>query len=381
MSPIRGLTESRRLPRLGKIHLGIKKKAKSGAMYPSATDYFVLPEELFELFGEKPTMLPILFPVEDEEQFTSQFYRSYSMTRGLVCRGDGETCRRMVDAKSGEMANRNSTDIAWKDDLPCEGRECPYYGKQCKEVMNLQFLLPTAEGLGVWQIDTSSINSIRNINSAIELIRRVYGRISMLPLLLTLEPIEVVNPDDGKKKTVRVLNLRTKGTMIELMERAVKPAREMLLPAPVDTEAPEDMETINGVSLPVPDDKVPELIIPQNQAPANLEQAQEDIEGLWPGDAPHTTQVALEEQVVELAEQVKEKLERQESFIDLDWLKESLTTLRAKKLKGWSEGELLSYMKSLYKVDGKTVLEIVAKLDKGMSAHFEKNIQERLKMA
>ena len=228
--PIKGLTESRRLPRLGKIHLGIKKKSKSGAMYPSATDYFVLPPEVSEVLGEKLTILPILFPIEDEEKFASQFYRSYSMTRGLVCRGDGETCRRMIDAHTGEMANRTSKEIAWKDDLPCNGRECVYYGKQCKEVMNLQFLLPTIEGLGVWQIDTSSINSIRNINSAIELIRGVYGRIAMIPLLLTLEAIEIVNPDDGKKKKVRVLNLRTKGTMIELMERTVKHAREMLLP-------------------------------------------------------------------------------------------------------------------------------------------------------
>jgi len=270
--PIKGLSESRRLPRLGKIHLGIKKKAKSGAMYPSATEYFVVPPEVAEVVGEKPTELPIIFPIEDDEKFASQFYRSYSMTRGLVCRGDGETSRRMVDAHTGEMANQDSSEIAWRDGLPCEGRDCPYYGNKCKEVMNLQFLLPTVEGLGIWQIDTSSINSIRNINSGIELIRGVYGRIAMIPLLLTLEPIEVVNPDDGKKKKVRVLNLRTKGTMIELMERAIKPAREMLLPAPLDTEAPEDMvPPTNGeeTDLPAPDEGVPpELIMPQNQEQA-----------------------------------------------------------------------------------------------------------------
>jgi len=277
--PIKGLSETRRLPRLGKIHLGIKKQAKSGAMYPSATDYFVVPPEIAEVLGtDKPTELPILFPVEDDEKFASQYYRSYSMTRGLVCRGDGETCRRMIDAQTGEMANRDTKEIVWKDRLPCEGRDCPYYGKQCREVMNLQFLLPTVEGLGVWQIDTSSINSIRNINSAIELIRGVYGRIAMIPLLLTLEPIEVVNPNDGKKKTVRVLNLRTKGTMLELMEKAVKPTREMLLPPPEEAEAPGDM------SLPVQDDENPDLIMPQNQA------ADDDF---WPEDTPPTTAVAV----------------------------------------------------------------------------------------
>ena len=88
--PIKNLTESRRLPRLGKIHLGIKKTSqKTGKEYPSATNYFVVPPEVAEIVGEKPTELPILFPVEDDEKFASQYYRSYSMSRGLVCRGDG----------------------------------------------------------------------------------------------------------------------------------------------------------------------------------------------------------------------------------------------------------------------------------------------------
>ncbi len=350
MSPIKHLTESRRLPRLGKIHLGIKKTSqKTSKEYPSATDYFVVPPEVAEIVGEKPTELPILFPVEDDEKFASQFYRSYSMSRGLVCRGDGETCRRMVDAHTGEMANRDSTDILWKDELPCEGQDCPYYGKQCKEVMNLQFLLPTVEGLGIWQIDTGSINSIKNINSTVELIRGVYGRIAMIPLLLTLEPIEVVNPDDGKKKKVRVLNLRIKGTMIELLERTLKPAKEMLLPAPLDTEAPEDMEPAGEAELPVSDEgPAPELIIPQAQEPELVPPREQ--EPLWPEDAN----------------------------IDMEWLKESLETLRARHIKAYYEENLLGYMKQTYGVKASTVLAATVELDKGKAAHFVNAIQNGL---
>ena len=353
--PIKGLTESRRLPRLGKIHLGIKKiSKKTGGEYPSATDYFVVPPVVAEVVGEKPIELPILFPIEDDEKFASQYYRSYSMTRGLVCRGDGEICRRMVDAHTGEMANRDSTDITWQDDLPCEGRDCPYYGKQCKEVMNLQFILPTIEGLGIWQIDTSSINSIRNINSAIELIRGVYGRIAMVPLLLTLEPIEVVNPDDGKKKTVRVLNLRTKGTMIQLMERTVKPVRELLLPTPIETEAPEDMGTPESeITLPVPDEgQAPELILPQAQAP------EDDLFSEEPKPTEETS-----------------------SFIDIDWLKETLKILQGKDPRTFGEANLLPYIKDFYKTEGKTVLEAAAKLSQGQAAHFVTKLQKSLDSA
>lgn len=249
--PIAGLTEKRRLPRLGKIHLGIKKtKTVNGkeVEYPSAVDYFVCPPEVQAIFSEKPKELRILIPVEDEERFASQYYRCYSRTRGLICKGDGVNAVRMIDEETGALAEAKSKKVVMKD-TPCQGRECPDYNKQCREVMNLQFLLPEVAGLGIWQIDTGSINSIRNINSASELIKRIYGRISMIPLMLTVEPHSVQDPE-GKKREVYVLNLRTNQTLLELMETAT--AKRL-------TTA----ETV----LPTPDDELPELIMPQNQEP------------------------------------------------------------------------------------------------------------------
>lgn len=233
--PIKGLTDRPpRLPRIGKIHLGVKVKQAGKAEYPKATDYFVFDpkhpqyEELKATYGDKPNELRILIPVEDDTKFASQFYRLYSRTRGLVCKGDGETALRMVDTATGAVANRDTKDIEMRP-VTCEGRKCPEYGpRACGEVMNLQFLLPEVSGFGVWQIDTGSINSIININSALELVRSVYSRVSMVPLILALEPREVVNPDDGKKKTVRVLNIRSTDKMIEAYRKAQMPALELV---------------------------------------------------------------------------------------------------------------------------------------------------------
>ncbi len=251
--PIKGLTENKRMPRLGKIHLGIKKKNQAGVEYPSAVDYFVCPDEVLAIIGEdKPKELKVMIPIEDTENWASQFYRCYSRTRGLICKGDGETATRTIDTKTGDLANRDTTTSERKV-IPCQGRDCPDYGRQCKEVMNLQFLLPDVPGLGVWQIDTSSINSIRNINSAAELIRGVLGRVSMIPLLLTIEPQQVTSPVDGKLKTVHVLNLRVKEKLIDMMKMAQLPPSQVLLPAPDETE------------LPISDDETPELLLPQNQ--------------------------------------------------------------------------------------------------------------------
>ncbi len=64
----------------------------------------------------------------------------------------------------------------------------------------------------------------------------------------------------------------------------------------------------------------------------------------------------------------------------MDWLEKSLKSLQAKKLSAWSEGSLLSYIKTTYKVEGKTVLEAAAKLDKGAATHFRKRVEETLQM-
>ena len=103
MTPIEGLTNRRQLPRVGKIRLGIKKQAKSGRDYPVATDYFVCPPEVQKIYGEKPKALDVIIPIEDPEVWASQYYRQYSRTRGLICKGDGATCRRMIDTKTGRF--------------------------------------------------------------------------------------------------------------------------------------------------------------------------------------------------------------------------------------------------------------------------------------
>ena len=245
--PIKGLSEQVRMQRTGKIRLGIKAPNKSGnGEHPVAVEYFVVPPEVARIYGDKPTQLSIIIPSENDEEWCPQYYKCYSMTRGLICKGDGETCRRLVDTVTGALASRDTKDAMWKLDIPCKGQECPdYQAKQCREVMNLTFILPDFPDLGVWQVDTSSVNSIMNINSAAKLIRAACKRISFMPLTLTIEPKEVVNPEDHKKKTVRVLNLHIRKSFIEVLQEAQRPMTELLLPPPDESEpVPEEETTI-----------------------------------------------------------------------------------------------------------------------------------------
>ncbi len=239
--PIKDLSDAVRLPRLGKIHLGTRHPEKG---YPMKADHFVFPKDhpdydkLVEMFGQEPKQLKVLIPVEDEEAWASQYYKSYNQTYGLVCKGDGVTAMRMIDIKTRKLPVSNAVGTVSLEEMPCLGTDCPEYKeKKCKEVMNLRFILPEIPGLGVWQIDTGSKNSILNINSCAEIIKRAFGRISMIPLNLTFEPIQVNNPETGKKQTVYTLNLRTDVTMAKLAEAARESSKTFLLEAPNLEEA------------------------------------------------------------------------------------------------------------------------------------------------
>lgn len=271
---IKDLTDSVRLPRLGKIHLGIKHPEKG---YPMKTDYFVFDKEhpdykkLVEIYGEKPKELRVLIPVEDEEQWASQYYKAYNLTYGLVCKGDGEVAMRMVSVETGKLPDAKKAGTVRLEETPCQGRDCKdYQAKKCHEVMNLRFILPEVPGLGVWQIDTGSINSILNINSCARLIKKAFGRLSMIPLKLTFEPITVNNPETGKKQTVYVLNLRTEVTMAQLAEAARAQSQTFLLDAP-DLEAVFDEQVQESINELWPEDKPPEEPV-EKSSPQQKEQ-------------------------------------------------------------------------------------------------------------
>lgn len=235
---IKGVSDKVRLPRLGKIRLGIKVQGEK-SLYPRAVDYFVCPPEVEKVFGQKPKELRIMLPTEDPEQWASQFYRCYSSTRGLICKGDGEKALAMVNSKTGEIATKDAKETELREVI-CNPEECAkLQSGACKPVMNLQFLLPEVMGLGIWQLDTSSYNSIRNINSSVRLIKGVLGRISLIPLSLKVEPMEA--QVEGKKKNIFVLHLMANYTLADIVAKLQGlPIGQALLPEP-DQEAPDDL--------------------------------------------------------------------------------------------------------------------------------------------
>jgi len=243
MSPIDKLSDIRRMPRLGKIRLGIKVQpvVEGKNPYPRATDYFVVPDEIKDFVGEKPKKLNIMFPKEEVDQFAQQWLRCYSFTQGLVCKGDGITATRKLDVDTEDIAHSTTHEWEFRDNWGCNPDTCvQYQEKQCRRVMNLLFLMPDVPGLGCWQLDTTSFYSIVNVNSCLDLIKKLCGRISFIPLTLSLEPLEV-SPPGITKKTVHILFIRSEVKLADIQRLALVPPERILLPTLQEEEPPDDL--------------------------------------------------------------------------------------------------------------------------------------------
>ena len=244
--PIEGVSNARRIDRLGVIRLGIKVEQPNKSPYPKSTDHFVCPDVVKKVFGEQPKELPIMFPTDDMEQVARQYLRCYGRTHGLVCWGDGVQGHMKTDMRTGAMASRDTKTWEWRD-VTCNPQDCPEFGARCRRVMSLMFMMPDVPGIGVWQINTSSFYSIQNINTTLEIIKNLTktqdcpeGRISWIPLTLALGP-QVVSPPGTGTKTVYILHIKSDIKLADVIRKAQLPPGRVIVPEPEIEEAPEDL--------------------------------------------------------------------------------------------------------------------------------------------
>lgn len=199
VTSIKNLSDQRRIPRLGKIRLGIKAVTPSGKSYPREVPHFVCPPEVAAIYGDTPTILDVRLPTNDRAVIFPQAYEFYGSGRGLICTGDGESAYRKAD--DGSIAQCV---------CPCELLE----QDKCKQRAHLMVILDKVSVGGVYQIDTSSFNSIVDVNSSLDYVEALVGRIAMVPLQLVREARETHH--DGKKQTHYTLSLRFNGTLADV---------------------------------------------------------------------------------------------------------------------------------------------------------------------
>lgn len=294
--PIKGIEEVRRLPRLGIIRLGEKRKAASGAEYPSALDHFNFKDvsEVGAIYGDNCKELDVIFPVEDTELFFRQARIAYGSSR-VFCRCDDMLTATRMRVEAGKDADGEkfitSQGLQVKEgeryQMPCVPEACPYAlseKKLCRGIGRLMFMLPRVPKFGCYQITTTSFHSMVSLNSYIDAVRAQAGRISMIPLKLKLVPTNVA--PGGKKKTVFTLQVVFDGNLEDLRafgknNLLAAPMPENVLPthAELDNEIPAELVSEGGNAL---DKALGETIDPPFD-PGAADAARKSLEE--PGDA------------------------------------------------------------------------------------------------
>jgi hypothetical protein len=237
ITSIKGLSEARRLPRLGKIYLGkkIKKnvpnpgcscKPDEGCFrctYPKETPYFVIPPEVAKVYGENPTVLRVKVPVNDLTVVFPQAYKYYGSGRGLKCAGDGEIAYRMNE-KSFAM-----------EQVSCP---CPHLeAKECQQTGVLNVILYEVSKAGVYQITTRSKNSIRDVNSGLDFVAcSLGGSFAMVPLLL--KRVETETQFRGQKAKHHTLQILLDAESPEFGKKLPSAKENLALP-PADEVRPD----------------------------------------------------------------------------------------------------------------------------------------------
>lgn len=279
---IKGLSEIRRLPRLGKIRLGIKKTSqKTGNEYPAEVDYFILDpqtpselenqkllDEFHRLYGEKPKRIEIMFATGIPEVDFPQFYKRYGSSTLLKCKGDGETAV-VVHPDFVKGLEQIGIDELGNIRVKCTGKECIYQkNNECSKVGVLQVLLPDLPGAGVWQIATGSFHSIVNINSGFDFMKAACGRYHMIPL--ALERVEEEIQYEGKKSKHYIMRINQEIRLRLIQEYAQIAPERMLLALPEPESDKEDILYQENMTIEPKIDPLPSEEINKAKEPINL---------------------------------------------------------------------------------------------------------------
>lgn len=218
-SIIKGFTPS--LKEIGKIKIGGKgeERPKAGGgtfRVPVKFDHFEIKSLMRDEKGDlmRDPVMDILdeFPKELDcillfNEPTLNFITRYNQYQGgkCLCQGDGETARQADGTK-----------------IECNPETCPQFAKKlCKPNGILSVILMKSPRLGgVYKFRTTSFNSIRSILSSMFFLSSLTGGVlAMIPLKLTVSPMQVQPKDSAKPQTIYVVNIEFSGTAPELLQK------------------------------------------------------------------------------------------------------------------------------------------------------------------
>lgn len=248
---IKGLSEERRPIRGGYLRTGEKRTSvRTGKEYPAKLEYFKFDpvddalRPLFEArYGTQPKSIPVMLPTHEPQEVFPHFYQYWQGSK-LLCEGNNET------------AQRRNLQAGTSEEIPCD-ENCPFRQKgDCKPTGLLKVLLYELPTFHVFEVRTSGINSIINLNTGLEMILGAFGKLAGVPLVLSL--VERTATVEGKAQTIYTLQLDVRKSILEMLEEQAAPilsatdaATQDRLPPTGQTDTTNEEETTEETSVDV----------------------------------------------------------------------------------------------------------------------------------
>jgi len=359
---IKGLSDNRRLPRLGKIRLGrkvvnspekigdkcrCKKPGEPGCYYcthPEEVDYFICPPEVQAIYGEKPKELDIMMPVNDLNVAIPTAHKWYGKSFGVKCIGNGEIGLRSYGEEGMKEVN-----------CPCEHLKTKTNKKgECQRLAHFLPKLPKVSMGGVYQIDTRSINSIIDIQSGLDftatMIETVSGiyRFNLIPLIL--KRVKTITHGSGREEVHYTLNVNPSVdiTNLNLLAKNIRRIPSYEVEVPKLTEASdidyedEEKELPPDVTIEkrVEHEPIEEVLDLEKDEQEELEKEIADFSGEeLPPPAPEeeqSTRVDTEEQSTQVSIDTPEKT-KFEKMSDQELRKFVMEAMPSMGYKRWEE--------------------------------------------
>lgn len=224
---IRGLEETFRYPRVGKLRIGMRDEARG---FPISLDHFIVDApnapQVRAIYGEKPATLLVYAPGPLSEAVWSSYFKLYTKA-GLACRGDGEVGRYY---ENGELHDRPCANHACPFSLPTEvgGKEKP---AACTPKGLLSVKIVDVPTVGTYQVGINGSVGIARASAFLGQLDKAAGTIEGVPFHL-----HVVVEKRGGRQFSRVYLEETRethevlgGTAPRLSGEAPRVSRELTI--------------------------------------------------------------------------------------------------------------------------------------------------------
>lgn len=189
-----------RLPLIGNIRIGEKRKNSAGKEYPVSLDYFKATgdyaSKFYEVHDEKPTKLQVIFISDEDFQSCYEEWDGRDKEGRRSGYGDGEKYWLWNGKEYKETTDKE---------------EVKQYSKvnnvKWKPILTLHFIIPKIRGVfGCWKFSTSGDkSSMIAIREMYDEIKSQAGTVVNIPFDLTVKKVKSNKP--GEKSVFPVVNL------------------------------------------------------------------------------------------------------------------------------------------------------------------------------